>query len=77
MQKDSESTPPYIHHPKDGRGLRKVFLDGEEIMKVIYVNEMTGDVTFYTNPLQVDFSGDVFCCTRRGHVRIEYFGFTG
>ena len=62
MEKPKKHDKPYIHRVGDGRGNRRIFIDGQEMMK-------TGDVTFFPQPMRVEF-GEVFCCTLRGRVEV-------
>ena len=69
MEKPKKHDKPYIHRVGDGRGNRRIFIDGQEMKNVIYANVKTGDVTFFPKPMRVEF-GEVFCCTLRGRVKV-------
>ena len=44
----------WIHTPMDGRGVRKVLLDGKEIGNVVYANTKKGIVRVHPEPLKLD-----------------------
>ncbi|RRV80364.1 hypothetical protein [Stutzerimonas stutzeri] len=46
--------PPWVHTPEDGRGVRKVLLDGQEIKMAVFVDEQRGIVDRYRQPLTID-----------------------
>lgn len=46
--------PTWIHRFDDGRGVRKVFLDGQEIKMAVFVDQKRGIVDRYRQPLTID-----------------------
>lgn len=47
---DGENLPkdePHVHTPGDGRGMRRVFLDGKRVEYVFYADTREGVVRFY------------------------------
>ncbi|WP_312964583.1 hypothetical protein [Stutzerimonas kunmingensis] len=62
--------PSWIHHPDDGRGVRKVFLDGEEIKMAVFADQQRGIVDRYRQPLTIDKRSQSFI-TERLHGRVE------
>lgn len=43
----------HIHKPDDGRGLRKIFVDGKEVEAVFYADTIAGVVRAYKKPYTV------------------------
>ena len=62
--------PPWIHRFDDGRGIRKVFIDGQEIKMAVFVDEQRGIVDRYRQPLTID-KRDQSLITERLHGRVE------
>lgn len=62
--------PPWVHTPEDGRGVRKVFLDGQEIKMAVFVDEQRGIVDRYRQPLTIDKRSQSLI-TERLHGRVE------
>lgn len=62
--------PPWVHTPDDGRGLRKVFLDGEEVRMAVFADQKRGIVDRYRQPLKIH-SRDERLITERLHGRVE------
>ena len=62
--------PSWIHHPDDGRGVRKVFLDGEEIKMAVFADQQRGIVDRYRQPLTIDKRSQSLI-TERLHGRVE------
>ncbi|EWC39559.1 hypothetical protein [Stutzerimonas stutzeri] len=62
--------PPWIHRAGDGRGVRKVFLDGEEIKMAVFADQKRGIVDRYRQPLKIH-SRDERLITERLHGRVE------
>lgn len=71
MPSQEQQDPPHIHRSGDGRGIRLVYLDSQEIKNVIYANTKTGDVTFIPQPMRVEFC-EAFTCTQRGRVKVVF-----
>lgn len=44
---------PWVHTPDDGRGRRRIFLDGEELTRVVSANTLTGEVEVLDYPVRV------------------------
>lgn len=44
----------HIHTPKDGRGLRDVFVDGKLVERVFFADTRLGIVRAYRYPLRLD-----------------------
>lgn len=44
----------WIHEPSDGKGARRVLLNGEEIGRVVYADERKGFVRIHDNPPKLD-----------------------
>ena len=64
----------HIHTTEDGRGLRRVFVNGNEIKNVFYANEKKGIVKFYAEQLRVKRPecDEAYSRTLRGHVTVEF-----
>ena len=61
----------HIHTCDDGRGFRRVYVDGVEMKNVILANTKTGDVTYFPVPLRLDGSV-VVESTVRGKVEVVF-----
>jgi len=62
--------PPWIHRFDDGRGVRKVFLDGQEIKMAVFADQQRGIVDRYRQPLTIDKRSQSLI-TERLHGRVE------
>jgi len=62
--------PPWVHTPEDGRGVRKVFLDGEEVRMAVFADQKRGIVDRYRQPLKIH-GRDERLITERLHGRVE------
>lgn len=64
----------HIHTVRDGRGKRKVSVNGNEIKNVVYVDTMKGIVKFHPSPIRLKKNTDeVYSRTLRGHqVSVEF-----
>lgn len=62
----------HIHTPSDGRGNRRVFVDGAEVKQVTYADTITGVVTQIVNPVTVATGGEVMTRTLRGKVEVTF-----
>lgn len=62
--------PSWIHHPDDGRGVRKVLLDGQEIKMAVFADQQRGIVDRYRQPLTIDKRSQSLI-TERLHGRVE------
>lgn len=45
--------PSWIHRFDDGRGVRKVFLDGEEIKMAVFADQQRGIVDRFRQPMTI------------------------
>lgn len=62
-----------IHHPGDGRGPRRVFVNGNEIDGVIFADTAKGVVEFVPPPARVKKNSDtVYTRKLRGSVTVEF-----
>lgn len=52
--------PSHVHTPDDGRGPRRVYLNGTPIYRVIYADTLNGEVRFHSAPPQLDSPGEDF-----------------
>lgn len=63
---------PHIHTPDDGRGMRRVLLNGREVKSVFYADTKKGVVRYYLQPLRLDkWRKTILSRTARGEVRVE------
>ena len=64
----------HIHMPYDGRGNRRIFVNGNEVRNVFYANEKKGIVKFYPRPLRVKKpEGDeAYSRTLKGSVKVDF-----
>jgi len=63
---------PDIHTLDDGRGARRVYVDGKLVERVVYADTRRGIVRYYPFPLRLNKTGERFIVrTRRGKVRVE------
>ena len=51
---------PWIHEVGDGRGQRRVTLDGVEMKFVVYADERKGIAVYHDDPPQIDRTGECF-----------------
>lgn len=61
---------PTVHTPRDGRGPRRVLLDGREIRNVIYADTERGIVRFHEEPLCV-VGEEIVSRELKGKVEVE------
>ncbi|WP_439444453.1 hypothetical protein ABWU93_11400 [Xanthomonas translucens pv. translucens] len=62
----------HVHVPDDGRGPRRVFVDGAEVREVVFADTRRGVVRYYPLPLKAHKQGKrLIERTRRGLVRVE------
>lgn len=62
----------HIHTAGDGRGLRRVKVDGREVDRVIYADTRKGIVRHHDKPSRLHKHGKRFIeRTRRGKVEVE------
>lgn len=65
---------PFIHAPGDGRGLRKVYVDGVERRRAVYANTLTGIVIHNGEKIELHPTrkGEVKTYKLRGKVTVEW-----
>ena len=62
----------YIHTPADGRGSRRVFLNGKPVKNVVYADTLRGIVRYQDDPPQVGPDGVTYReHEARGRVCVE------
>lgn len=61
---------PHIHTPGDGRGRRKVMVDGQEVKRVVYADTLRGEVRCIDDPIRI-VGGEAAWHTLRGRVTVE------
>lgn len=61
----------HIHTPGDGRGRRRVLVDGREVKRVVYANTVTGEVRHYEDPIRI-VDDEPVTHSMRGHVEVEF-----
>lgn len=65
--------PPWIHRFDDGRGVRKVFLDGEEVWMAVFADQKRGIVDRFRQPLTVRRrDGQLITERLRGRVEVVW-----
>jgi hypothetical protein len=63
---------PMVHTPGDGRGWRRVYLDGKPISHVMLADERRGYVVCAMDPVRLDkHRKRVLTCIERGNVVVE------
>lgn len=62
--------PTWIHREGDGRGIRAVFLDGEEVKAAVFADIKRGIVDRFRQPLTIR-RRDGQLITERLHGRVE------
>lgn len=63
----------HIHHISDGRGKRKIFVNGNEIRYVIYADTKKGIVKYHPHPVRLKKGTDeVYTRTLKGVVTVEF-----
>lgn len=61
----------HIHTPKDGRGIRDVFVNGNKIDGVFRADTKKGEVWFYPQPPRLNHRRDgVYARRLRGNVEV-------
>ncbi|PZQ09217.1 MAG: hypothetical protein DI565_20585 [Ancylobacter novellus] len=62
----------HIHTPDDGRGMRRVHLNGVALERVVYADTERGIARVYDNPPKLDKWGKrIIERTKRGVVTVE------
>ncbi|MBF4433211.1 hypothetical protein ERJ77_01610 [Vibrio anguillarum] len=63
----------HIHTPRDFRGGRHVFVNGNEIRYVIYADTKKGIVKYHPHPVRLKKGSDVvYTRTLKGLVTVEF-----
>lgn len=66
-------TRDHIHTPDDGRGLRRVFLDGKALPNCVYADTKEGLVEYTDDPPKLNDAKDAVVTHRaQGEVRVEF-----
>lgn len=60
----------HIHRGNDGRGARKVYVNGNEIDSVVMADTRKGLAEFAPSPLKVKRNGDIYTRMLRGQVSV-------
>lgn len=62
-----------VHYRNDGRGRRRVLLNGREMSRVVYADTRKGVVRYYPEPIRIHKHGKrAILKTRRGKVEVEF-----
>lgn len=64
----------HIHRGDDGRGKRKVYVNGNEIDNVVMADTRKGLVEFAPEPIRIKRNGDIYTRMLRGQVVVEPVG---
>lgn len=64
----------HIHRDNDGRGDRKVYVNGNEIDYVVMANTQKGLVEFLPSPFKVKRNGEIYTRMLRGQVTVVPVG---
>lgn len=63
----------HVHTPSDGRGRRRVLLDGHVVEKVVYADTRKGVVRHYDSPVRIHRHGKrAVQRTKHGKVEVEF-----
>lgn len=46
--------PAHIHRPDDGKGPRRVYVDGEQVRNVVYADTQRGLVHYHLSPVRLN-----------------------
>ena len=65
---------PDVHYAGDGLGPRDVFVNGNPINHVVYVNMVKGIVEFAPHPLRAKRNGEIYTRKLRGKVLVRFTG---
>jgi hypothetical protein len=64
--------PEGFHHCTDGRGSRRVYVNGNEIERVVWCDTNRGIVVFYPYPYRINRGlGEVYTRRLRGSVTVK------
>lgn len=62
-----------VHTHDDGRGRRRVLLDGREVKRVVYADTHKGVLRYYPDPIRIHKHGKrAIVKTRHGRVEVEF-----
>lgn len=65
--------PDWVHTPDDGRGARRVTVNGKPVERVVFADTRRGIIRAYRHPLTMDkHRKRALTYTRRGKVEVEY-----
>ncbi|ENM3904709.1 hypothetical protein EFU53_003287 [Vibrio cholerae] len=63
----------HIHHRSDGRGKRKIFVNGNEVHCCVWADTAKGIVKYYPHPVRVKKGTDeIYTRTLKGVVTVEF-----
>ncbi len=67
--------PDSFHHFNDGRGRRRIYVNGNEIERVVWCDTSQGIAVFCPHPIRISRAGDeVYTRRLRGAVTVERTG---
>jgi len=61
----------HIHTRSDGRGIRRVFVNGNEIRRAIRADTKRGEVIFAPSPIRLKRNKELYTRMLRGVVTVE------
>ncbi|WP_099475413.1 hypothetical protein [Stenotrophomonas maltophilia] len=61
----------HVHTPGDGRGRRRVLVDGREVKRAVYANTVTGEVRQLEDPIRIE-GNEPAVHTVHGRVEVEF-----
>jgi hypothetical protein len=64
----------HFHHARDGRGARRVTVNGNEVAFAIWADVKRGAVCYCPQPLRMMRNGEIYTRTLRGSVVVEPVG---
>ncbi len=63
----------HIHHISDGRGKRKIFVNGNEVHRCVLADTAKGIVKYHPHPVRVKKGTDeIYTRTLKGVVTVEF-----
>lgn len=69
------SRPESFHHFNDGRGIRRVYVNGNEVERVVWCDTSQGIAVFAPYPYRTNQAGtEVYTRRLRGTVTVERVG---
>lgn len=60
-----------LHHTEDGKGNRRVFVDGVEYKSVLWADEDVGKICYAPEPYEID-GDEIRTKEVAGHVQVEF-----